>query len=57
MFRDGLSQDDVRSLVFDAHYAAGFTAPWATVLFGENAAFPHGTDNDIRLEVAFTFVR
>jgi Xaa-Pro dipeptidase len=39
----GMSEDDLRELVQGAQEAAGLTSIWALVLFGPNAAFPHGT--------------
>jgi Xaa-Pro dipeptidase len=41
----GMTEDDLRALVRGAQEAAGLTDIWALVLFGPNAAFPHGTRN------------
>ncbi len=40
----GMSEDDLRELVEGAQEAAGLRSIWALVLFGPNAAFPHGND-------------
>jgi len=39
----GMGENDLRELVQGAQEAAGLTSIWALVLFGPNAAFPHGT--------------
>jgi len=45
----GMTEDDLRALVQGAQETAGLNSIWALVLFGPNAAFPHGTDNRRRL--------
>ncbi len=45
----GMSEDDLRELVQGAQEAAGLRSIWALVLFGPNAAFPHGNDARRRL--------
>jgi Xaa-Pro dipeptidase len=45
----GMSEDDLRGLVRGAQEAAGLRSIWALVLFGPNAAFPHGNDARRRL--------
>jgi Xaa-Pro dipeptidase len=47
--REGMTERDLSAAVRDAHAAAGMSGPWALVLFGPNAAFPHGTKNARRL--------
>lgn len=41
----GITENQVKSLVRSALEAGGLTNVWHTVLFGENAAYPHGTAN------------
>eukprot|EP01090_Pellita_catalonica_P013233 TRINITY_DN3085_c0_g1_i1.p1 TRINITY_DN3085_c0_g1~~TRINITY_DN3085_c0_g1_i1.p1 ORF type:complete len:280 (-),score=53.87 TRINITY_DN3085_c0_g1_i1:14-853(-) len=45
----GITQSEVATLLTQAQSAAGLTNIWHVVLFGKNAAFPHGTDEDIPL--------
>ncbi|KIJ60667.1 hypothetical protein HYDPIDRAFT_138923 [Hydnomerulius pinastri MD-312] len=42
----GMHESQVIAMVDDALAAAGLTERWALVLFGENAALPHGTGTD-----------
>jgi Xaa-Pro dipeptidase len=44
--RVGVRESEVRALVVAAQRAAGLSDPWALVLFGPNAAFPHGTGQE-----------
>ncbi len=44
--RVGMRESDVRAMIRDAQRTAGLTDIWALVLFGPNAAFPHGTGNE-----------
>jgi Xaa-Pro aminopeptidase len=41
--REGMTEDELRDIVVEAQEHAGLTDVWALVLFGPNAAFPHGT--------------
>ncbi|TPV92284.1 MAG: aminopeptidase P family protein [Myxococcales bacterium FL481] len=43
---EGMTQSEFRRIVRAAQTAAGLTDLWALVLFGPNAAFPHGTEQD-----------
>lgn len=47
--REGMRQSELAELVCRAQERAGLTDAWALVLFGPNAAFPHGTENDREL--------
>lgn len=47
--RDGMLEAELAALVRAAQEAAGLTDTWALVLFGTNAAFPHGTQGALRL--------
>jgi Xaa-Pro dipeptidase len=49
MAEEGMGQDDLAALLREAQQVAGLSRPWALCLFGENAAFPHGTDRKRRL--------
>jgi Xaa-Pro dipeptidase len=40
---EGLGETDLVRRMSDAHSKLGGSSPWALVLFGPNAAFPHGT--------------
>lgn len=42
----GVRQSDVAALVREAQIAAGLGGIWALVLFGPDAAYPHGTESD-----------
>ncbi|KAH7889898.1 Creatinase/aminopeptidase [Phlebopus sp. FC_14] len=42
----GIRESQVRAMVDDALATAGVDERWALVLFGENAALPHGTGTD-----------
>lgn len=42
----GMRQSDVAALVREAQTAAGLGSIWALVLFGPDAAYPHGTESD-----------
>lgn len=44
--RVGMTEGEMRTIVTDAQRAAGLSNVWALVLFGENAAFPHGTGKE-----------
>jgi Xaa-Pro dipeptidase len=43
LVRPGISESDASAWVQDAQRRLGLTNTWALVLFGPNAAFPHGT--------------
>lgn len=45
----GMSQGELAAAVREAHVEQGAPPGWALVLFGPNAAFPHGTDASYRL--------
>jgi Xaa-Pro dipeptidase len=49
MVREGMTEAELRALMVGAQTAAGLRAPWALVLFGPNASFPHGTGQGRRL--------
>jgi Xaa-Pro dipeptidase len=49
MTEEGMGQDDLAGLLREAQQAAGLSRPWVLCLFGENAAYPHGTDRERRL--------
>lgn len=42
----GMRQSDVTALVRESQEAAGLTGIWSIVLFGPDAAYPHGTRSD-----------
>ncbi|KAG1736725.1 peptidase M24, structural domain-containing protein [Suillus lakei] len=42
----GVRESQVRAMVDEALAVAGLTERWALVLFGENAALPHGSGSD-----------
>lgn len=42
----GIRESQVRVMIDEALAAAGLTERWALVLFGENAALPHGSGSD-----------
>lgn len=42
----GMRQSDVAALVRQSQEAAGLTGIWSIVLFGQDAAYPHGTRSD-----------
>jgi Xaa-Pro dipeptidase len=42
----GMRQSDVAALVREAQTAAGLGGIWSLVLFGPDAAYPHGTESD-----------
>ncbi|KAG2360857.1 peptidase M24, structural domain-containing protein [Suillus spraguei] len=42
----GIRESQVRAMIDEALAAAGLTERWALVLFGENAALPHGSGSD-----------
>lgn len=46
---DGMSEAELAALVGEAQAAAGLSDTWALVLFGANAAYPHGTRGERRL--------
>ncbi|KAF8840976.1 Creatinase/aminopeptidase [Paxillus ammoniavirescens] len=48
----GIRESQVMEMVDDALAAAGLTERWALVLFGENAALPHGTGTDRLLGIS-----
>ncbi|KAF9228642.1 peptidase M24 [Gyrodon lividus] len=48
----GMRESQVMELVDDALATAGLTERWALVLFGENAALPHGTGTDRVLDIS-----
>lgn len=47
--RAGMREPELAALVESAQQAAGLQHTWALVLFGSNAAFPHGTRGERRL--------
>ncbi len=47
--RAGMLEAELSAIVQAAQVAAGLEHPWALVLFGSNAAFPHGTRGARRL--------
>ncbi len=47
--RPGMLEAELAAIVEAAQLAAGLERPWALVLFGSNAAFPHGTRGARRL--------
>lgn len=47
--RAGMQEAELAALVRAAQEAAGLADPWALVLFGQNAAFPHGTRGALAL--------
>ena len=47
--RDGMLEAEMAGLVRAALATAGLVDPWALVLFGTNAAFPHGTRGALTL--------
>lgn len=49
MVVEGMGQDDLAGLLREAQQVAGLSRPWVLCLFGENAAYPHGTDRQRRL--------
>ena len=48
--REGVTEDDTANELYRALATGGLTDTWALVLFGENAAYPHGTANRILLK-------
>ncbi|KAG1819572.1 peptidase M24, structural domain-containing protein [Suillus subaureus] len=48
----GIRESQVRAMIDEALAAAGLTERWALVLFGENAALPHGSGSDRTLDKA-----
>ncbi len=46
---EGTSEEEFSSWVREAHLKLGAENPWAFTLFGPNSAFPHGTQNRLRL--------
>ncbi|MEO1337114.1 MAG: aminopeptidase P family N-terminal domain-containing protein, partial [Myxococcota bacterium] len=42
----GMRESELRRLIADAQRAAGLTRIWSLVLFGPNAAFPHGSGKE-----------
>ncbi|KZP23639.1 peptidase M24 [Athelia psychrophila] len=53
----GIRESQVRALLSTALFAAGITESWMLVLFGENAALPHGRGSDRTLEKSdFTLI-
>ncbi|MEM7675308.1 MAG: Xaa-Pro peptidase family protein [Myxococcota bacterium] len=42
----GMRESQLRRLIVEAQRAAGLSRVWALVLFGPNAAFPHGTGKE-----------
>ncbi|HET6204399.1 MAG TPA: Xaa-Pro peptidase family protein [Planctomycetota bacterium] len=47
---EGATEAEISTAMGEAHRAAGMTSPWALVLFGPNASFPHGTSQARRLQ-------
>ncbi|MCB1033010.1 MAG: M24 family metallopeptidase [Acidobacteria bacterium] len=47
---EGMTQRQLAQAVQDAHVAQGAEPGWALVLFGPNAAYPHGTDASYTLK-------
>jgi Xaa-Pro dipeptidase len=50
MVRPGMTEAELAQLMTGAQLAAGLKDPWALVLFGPNASFPHGTGQGRRLQ-------
>jgi Xaa-Pro dipeptidase len=48
--RPGMVQEEAAAAVREAHQAQGAPPGWALVLFGPNAAFPHGTEANYQLQ-------
>lgn len=46
---EGMTEEEFAGLMGEAHRKLGASSPWALVLFGPNAAFPHGTKEKRRL--------
>ena len=46
----GMRESSLRRIIRDAQAAAGLKNVWALVLFGPNAAFPHGTGKERTLQ-------
>lgn len=46
----GMKESELRKIVTEAQEAAGLGQTWALVLFGPNAAFPHGTGKERTLQ-------
>lgn len=47
---EGMSEAELAAIVGEAQAAAGLSDTWALVLFGANAAYPHGTRGERRLQ-------
>ncbi|MCI0586669.1 MAG: Xaa-Pro peptidase family protein [Planctomycetes bacterium] len=47
---EGSTESEISAAMGEAHRAAGMASPWALVLFGPNASFPHGTSQSRRLQ-------
>jgi Xaa-Pro aminopeptidase len=47
--REGVTEDAVKEELYRALETGGLRDTWALVLFAENAAYPHGTENRIQL--------
>ena len=52
LIREGMHEQQLKRLLFAAEQAAGLSDTWALVLFGPNAAFPHGTPAQAPLQRA-----
>ncbi len=50
LLQPGMTQGQLAKAVQDAHVAQGAAPGWALVLFGPNAAYPHGTDGAYTLK-------
>lgn len=48
--REGMAEHELALHVREAQIAAGLQNPWALVLFGPNAAYPHGTPEGRKLQ-------
>ncbi len=46
LIEPGMTESEARLLITQAQHAAGLEEVWALVLFGPNAAFPHGTGRE-----------
>src|SRR3989338_8003109 len=50
LIREGMSESELKGLLFSAQTSAGLSDLWALVLFGANAALPHGTADKLKLQ-------
>lgn len=47
--KEGMTERELKTLIVSAQETAGLEEVWALVLFGPNAAYPHGTGQEHRL--------